>query len=144
MKPYLLVFVLLALLAGCSSLPSLMGVNKQRVDLQNSSISPAAQGKVTINTDRNDNVNISLKVEHLAPPENLEPPRLAYVVWAQTPDGKNFNLGQLQVNTDREAELYTTTSLQNFRLIVTAEKQSTTETPSDEVVLASQLLNLGK
>jgi hypothetical protein len=44
-----------------------------------------------------------------------------YVVWVETPGGRTFNLGRLMVAKDRRGTLKTTTSLEEFRLLVSAE-----------------------
>jgi hypothetical protein len=62
----------------------------------------------------------------LAPSENLKPPKKVYLVWSQAPDGKNINLGQLTVGSDRRGTLKSPTPMQVFRIIATAEDVSTT------------------
>ncbi len=48
------------------------------------------------------------------------PEYMTYVLWAITPDGRAMNLGEVALNGDH-AKLLSTTDLQTFGLIVTAE-----------------------
>jgi hypothetical protein len=73
---------------------------------------------------------MDLQIQHLATSENLKPPKKIYVVWSQAPDGKNINLGQLTVGSDRRGTLKSPTPMQVFRIIVTAEDVPTASFPN--------------
>jgi hypothetical protein len=116
---------LCALVVGCA----------QTVALRTTPQAPAAVGEAKITQDQNNNTRIELKVDHLAPARNLTPPKSVYVVWAQAPDGRTINLGQLIVVSDRRGELRAVTPLKVFRIIITAEDEPLARTPNGQVVL---------
>ncbi|MRR54898.1 MAG: hypothetical protein EG822_10375 [Deltaproteobacteria bacterium] len=105
-----------------------------------SNVVPAATGVTKVSKDSNDNTSIHLKVDHLAPPQNLQPPRAIYVVWVQTPDNQTYNLGQLKVDKELEGELKAVTPFKIFRLVITAEDFPTVSLPSQQVVLTTDVL----
>src|SRR5690606_19342880 len=61
-----------------------------------STVIPAAEGKVKIKRDKNENYIIKVNVSNLAPPANLQPSRSTYVVWMDTKNNGTKNLGQMQ------------------------------------------------
>jgi hypothetical protein len=91
---------------------------------------PAATGTVDLGTDDNGNTRVDLKVQHLAKPQNLTPPKTTYVVWIQARDGRPENVGQLQVNDNLEGEFKTTTPLRTFDIFVTAEDGPSATSPT--------------
>src|ERR1051325_851625 len=71
--------------------------------LTNTGASPAAEGKVITDNDRNGNTGVEIQVRHMATPQSLTPPKQTYLVWVQ-PRGKDPELlGALRVN-DRSEE----------------------------------------
>jgi hypothetical protein len=56
-------------------------------------------------------------------------------VWAISPDGRAQNLGELMVDGSNKGKLNTSTPLQTFALIVTAEPYYSVSQPGDIVVL---------
>lgn len=112
----------------------------QRVALRNAPDVPAAVGEAKITRDQNKNAIVDLQIEHLAPSENLQPPKKTYVVWSQAPDGKNINLGQLTVGSDRRGTLKSPTPMQVFRIIVTAENVPTAAFPSSQIVFSTDYI----
>ena len=95
---------------------------------------PAATGMVNLGTDSNGNTQVDLKVEHLAKPRNLTPPKSTYVVWIQARDGRPENQGQLQVNDNLEGQFKTTTPLRTFDIFVTAEDGPSATSPTGSEV----------
>ena len=89
--------------------------------------------------DKNGNSKVKITVEHLAKPENLTPSRNAYVVWFQETQGSLESQGQLKVNNDLKAEFETTTPLKNFRVLITAEDDASSKTPSGPEVLRANI-----
>src|SRR3981189_1936680 len=51
----------------------------KKIPLTVSSIVPSAQGTVETGKDRNNNTKVKIKIEHLAKPERLSPPKSSYV-----------------------------------------------------------------
>jgi len=101
---------------------------------------PAAMGEAQTSTDENGNTRVRLVVHHVAPPQNLQPSKNAYVVWAETPDKQMYNLGQLKIDENRDGQITAITPEKNFRLVVTAEDFATVTQPSSQVVLTTQPL----
>ncbi len=108
--------------------------------IPSSTIVPAASGFTKVSKDDNGNTKIEFKVQHLAPPHNLQPPRSIYVVWVQTSDNKSYNLGQLKVDKNLNGTLNALTPFDNFRLVVSAEDFPAVSLPSQQVVLTTELL----
>jgi hypothetical protein len=114
----------------------------QKVAVRRSPDVPAAQAEAKITRTDNNNTRIELEVQHLAPPHNLTPRKSVYVVWAQAPQGRTINLGQMIVGQDRASEFVGLTPLYEFRILVTAEKQPTAATPSNQVVLSTDVFKV--
>jgi hypothetical protein len=110
--------------------------------LTSSPIAPAAAGKVNIHKDKNGNTEVTIKTEHLAKPGMLTPPATTYVVWFQETNGEYTNQGQLKVEKSLKSDFKTTTNLQNFGLIVTAENDPLVKHPSGEPILQAKVQGL--
>ncbi|MDQ6665154.1 MAG: hypothetical protein M3Z23_12255 [Acidobacteriota bacterium] len=104
-----------------------------------SSIVPATRGKAEIGKDRNKNTEVKLSVEHLAPPDNLTPPKETYVVWIQEKGSDPENRGQLKVNKKLQAKFQTVTPKTNFDIFVTAEPDANGKAPSGPEVLRATI-----
>jgi hypothetical protein len=98
---------------------------------------PSAEGQVAVEKTKEGNMNLAIKVEHMAPPNRLVPGASTYVAWAQTPDGSGQpqNLGALNLSSDRAGELKTTTGARNLKIIVTPEMNSSAKAPSNKAVM---------
>lgn len=131
----IITFLILVLLTACAP---------QRMTFMDSPYVPAADAKATVSRDRNDNAVIEVEVRYMADPLKLQPPQAIYIVWAQTPQGKSFNLGQLQVGGDRKGKLRTTTTLDEFRLIITAEPQTAASslTPGPQIITTTDYIRV--
>jgi hypothetical protein len=112
----------------------------QKVALRSAPGVPAAVGEAKITRDQNRNAIVELDIQHLAPSENLQPPKKVYVVWSQAPDGKNINLGQLTVGSDRRGRLKSPTPMQVFRIIVTGEDVASAAFPSSQIVFSTDMI----
>jgi hypothetical protein len=100
---------------------------------------PAATGKVTVGKEKNGNMQVTVKTEHLAKPGKLTPPAHAYVVWFQEQGSEPINQGQLKVSHKRKGKFKITTRYQNFDLFITAETDPMTKVPSGQTVLTSKV-----
>ena len=60
-----------------------------------STVVPAARGTVKVNMDANKNHTVDLALTNLAEPERLTPPKKLYMVWMETDQGLDKNLGQI-------------------------------------------------
>jgi len=83
-------------------------------------------------------VKIEASVEHLRPANSFGLAYLTYVLWAITPQGQPRNLGELIVK-DGKSSVHTTTDLQAFALIVTAEPDFAVAQPSDLIVAQNEI-----
>ena len=105
------------------------------VPLVSSSSEPAASGKVSYEHDRNGNIKLEIKTEHLAAPERLTPAKNSYVVWIRSNDGQTQNAGVLKVNHNLEGSLTTTTPIKAFDVVITAEDSPNVSQPSGPEVM---------
>ncbi len=131
MKRVLSAAIILALFlgfAGCA----------KTVKFPGSAVVPAAQAVAKVGMDKNENVHIDLRVNHLARPQSLVPPRYTYVVWLQTPDNRIVNFGLLKVGGNLKGRITGITTLREFRIIVSAEDDPTATLPGSQVVLTTQ------
>jgi hypothetical protein len=119
-------------LAGC--------VEKTAIGI--SSTVPAAEAGLKTSQDSNGNTVVDLKVKHLAPPQNLQPPMSMYVAWVQTPDGKVFNAGRLTLNNNLEGEVRITTPYPQFRVVISAENDPLASGPSAYRVLETEQIEI--
>jgi hypothetical protein len=103
------------------------------------SIVPAAQGEVDVSKDKNGNIKLKIKVDHLAKPENLSPPQTVYVVWIQAPGGNPENQGQLKVDDKLKANFETAAPPKTFDLFITAEQDGLAHAPSGPEVLRATI-----
>jgi phage terminase large subunit-like protein len=100
---------------------------------------PAARGQVDVGRDKNGNTKVEVEVEHLAAPENLTPPRTAYVVWFQERGSEPLNQGALRPNKSLNATFKTITPLKSFDVFVTAESDANSKSPSGTEVLRASV-----
>ena len=100
---------------------------------------PGAAGDVIVSKARQGNIQIAVKVRHLSKPGMLTPPANAYVVWLEGEGAQPKSLGEMKVGDDLKGELKASTPLGNFRVFITAETDSQTTTPSDQVVLRARV-----
>lgn len=105
-----------------------------KVDFQGTSVAPKAKGTAEVNS-RPGGMEIRVKVDKLSAPSTYGPEFLTYVLWAITPDGHAANLGEVVVDNNGKFEGTSTTELQSFALIVTAEPYFAVRQPSDVVVM---------
>lgn len=125
------VFALFLLLTFCAATLALA----DDVKMRSSQVDPSAEARVTYHTDRNGNTTVELSAHHLAPPDQLTPPKTTYVVWIQRPGRDPENLGALKVNEHQEGTIHATTPYKQFDVFVTAEDNDRVQTPSTVEVL---------
>jgi hypothetical protein len=100
---------------------------------------PAARGDVEISHDKNGNTKFKIKVQHLAEPSNLAPPKTAYVVWLQERGGNAEAQGQLKVDKKLNASFTGVTPAKNFDILITAEQETSPKAPTGEEVLKATI-----
>jgi len=96
---------------------------------------PGATAELNVAKERNGNVQILLRANHLAKPGRLTPSASAYIVWLQQEGSEPQNQGELKVANDLRGELKAATPLRDFRVFVTAETDAQTKLPSEQVIL---------
>jgi hypothetical protein len=107
-----------------------------------STVLPAAEAKVKVNTDKNNNYTIELEVKNMATPDRLTPARNAYVVWVETAQSGTKNLGQLSINKKLMGSLKTVTPFRPTRVVITAEDNPGTTYPGMHIILQSEYFNV--
>jgi outer membrane protein OmpA-like peptidoglycan-associated protein len=112
------------------------------IDFRGTSLMPESRGEasVTANTGA---TRISLKFDRLSNPAQFGQEYLTFVLWAITPEGRAERLGEVALKdpNNKTAELYATTDLQSYGMIVTAEPYFSVSQPSDVVVMENFLRN---
>ena len=71
----------------------------------------------------------------MAAPENLTPPRTAYVVWFQERGAEPLNQGSLKPNKNLKARFKSVTPLKSFDVFVSAESDPNAKSPSGSEIL---------
>lgn len=104
----------------------------------NSSAVPAAEGSVKVKKDGNNNYKIDLDVMHLAQPERLSPPKAVYMVWMETEQYGNKNIGQLKTSSGflsktLKSSLKTVSSFKPINFFVSAENDSNIQYPGEVI-----------
>ncbi len=102
------------------------------IDFRGTELMPAARGEAKVES-RMGSTKVETRLDHMTPPAQFGPEYMTYVLWAITPEGRPSNLGEVVLEGDH-AKLLSTTELQTFGLIVTAEPYFAVTQPSDVVV----------
>ncbi len=108
-----------------------------KIEIRGSDLMPKIKGDAKVE-GKPTGVKIDVHLEHLGSPHDFGLAYLTYVLWAITPEGHTRNLGELVVH-DGKSSLQTTTDLQAFALIVTAEPDFAVAQPSDLVVAENRV-----
>jgi len=102
------------------------------IDFQGTALMPAARGEAAVES-RMGSTKIDTGLQHMSPANQFGSEYMTYVMWGITPEGRPVNLGEVVLEGDH-ARLLSTTDLQAFGLIVTAEPYFAVTQPSDVVV----------
>lgn len=105
-----------------------------KVDFAGTTLMPLADGWARVENKRG-NLAITAEFGNLQRPTAIGGEYLTYVLWAISPEGRPVNLGEVLVGDNHRSKLRTTTDLQSFALIVTAEPYYAVRQPSNVVVL---------
>src|ERR1044071_5024230 len=111
--------------------------DRSYVDMTGTNLMPGAIGKAKIINKRG-LTDVHVDMEKLRSANALDATYLTYVVWAISPEGSPKNLGEL-VEKDGKASIHTTTNLQSFALVVTAEPDFAVSEPSELVIAENSL-----
>lgn len=110
-----------------------------RIDFRGTELMPQARGEAKVESGMG-STKIDTKLEHLSPAGQYGPEYMTFVLWGITPEGRPANLGEVVLEGDH-AKLHSTTDLQTFGLIVTAEPYFAVTQPSDVVVAENFVRN---
>lgn len=109
------------------------------VDLHGTALMPEAKGTAKVDS-KTGATKIDTTYQKMRDPSNFGPEYLTYVLWGVTPEGRAQNLGEVTLDGDH-AKLSSTSELQAFALIVTAEPYFAVTQPSDVVVMENFIRN---
>src|SRR5215813_11225746 len=110
-----------------------------RIDFRGTALMPAAKGEADVNSQMG-STKIETRLDKMTPASQFGPEYMTYVLWGITPEGRPVNLGEVVLEGDH-AKLLSTTDLQTFGLIVTAEPYFAVTRPSDVVVAENFVRN---
>jgi len=109
----------------------------QKIPFVQSSVVPAAEGYVKIDTDRNKNNIIKISIKHLAKIDRLDPNMKTYVVWMVTDRETTINIGQINSSKNLNVSFEAVSSFQPIKIFITAEENESTQVPGEKVVLST-------
>jgi flagellar motor protein MotB len=104
-----------------------------RIGFRGTPVAHNVTGQATVDPGRGATL-LDIRLDHLPAAQRFGGQYLTYVVWAISPDGRAQSVGELILDGSDEARLKTSTPLQTFALIVTAEPYYAVSRPSDVVV----------
>jgi outer membrane protein OmpA-like peptidoglycan-associated protein len=102
------------------------------IDFRGTELMPAARGEAKVDSQMG-STKMETMLNHMTGANQFGPEYMTYVLWGITPEGRAMNLGEVVLEGDH-AKLLSTTDLQTFGLIVTAEPYFAVTQPSDVVV----------
>jgi hypothetical protein len=108
--------------------------NRYQLDTEAPNYAAVAKIKVKVNDD--DNREMSLRIDHLAPPHKLDGSYRTYAVWIAVPGHPIAKIGALDYDVKkRRGELVATSPHPKFEVIVSLEGDRSSAQPSDAIVL---------
>jgi outer membrane protein OmpA-like peptidoglycan-associated protein len=110
-----------------------------RIDFRGTELMPTARGEAQVASQMG-STKIETRLEKMSPASQFGAEYMTYVMWGITPEGRPVNLGEVVLEGDH-AKLLSTTDLQTFGLIVTAEPYFAVTQPSDVVVAENFVRN---
>ena len=109
------------------------------IDFRGTELMPAARGEASVSSQMG-STKVETRLDKMSPASQFGPEYMTYVLWGITPEGRPVNLGEVVLEGDH-AKLLSTTDLQTFGLIVTAEPYFAVTRPSDVVVAENFVRN---
>ena len=114
-----------------------------KANFLNSSVVPAAQGTVKVKKDGNKNYVIKIQLRNLAESTRLTPSKSTYVVWMETTENMNKNIGQVKSSTyllskKLKGSFETVSSFKPSKIFITAEDDANIQYPSySDIILTT-------
>jgi len=108
-----------------------------RIDFAGTPNMAGGRGSAKVESERGV-IKINAEFRNMTPPSSFGPEYLTYVLWAISPDGRPVNLGELTLGDygmGSTSKIDTTSDIQTFGMIVTAEPYYSVTQPSDVVVM---------
>ena len=108
-----------------------------KIDFEGTPLMASGRGTAIVESERGV-IRVSADFKNFAPPSSFGPEYLTYVLWAISPDGRPVNLGELTLDhygQGSKSAVKTTSEIQTFGMIVTAEPYYAVTQPSDVVVM---------
>src|ERR1700693_1385022 len=112
-----------------------------KIDFHGTPLMAASEGMAEVASERGV-IHVKAEFKNLAPPSSSGPEYLTYVLWAISPDGRPVNLGELTLSDygkGSSSKIDTTSEIQTFAMLVTAESHYAVTQPSDVVVLENSV-----
>ena len=100
-----------------------------------SNILPGATAQLQVAKEKDGNIQLEVKATGMAKPGRLTPFANTYVVWVQQEGSQPKSQGELKVGNNHKGDLKSATTFHTFDVFVTAETDSQTKLPSEQVVL---------
>ena len=114
-----------------------------QIDFVGTAEAPSGSGEAKVrNTGAA--VQIEASFKDLPDPQTFGAEYLTHVLWAISPEGGVSSLGEVQRQKKGDAKLTTTSDLQVFSMIVTAEPYYAVPVPSDVVVMENETVQTTK
>jgi outer membrane protein OmpA-like peptidoglycan-associated protein len=108
-----------------------------KIDFQGTPLMARSKGSAKVESERGV-IHVTAEFKDLDQPNRFGPEYLTYVLWAISPDGRPVNLGELTLDkygAGSSSKIETTSDIQTFGMIVTAEPYYGVTKPSDAVVM---------
>jgi outer membrane protein OmpA-like peptidoglycan-associated protein len=102
------------------------------INFRGTELMPEARGEAHVSSQMG-STKIETSLNHMTAANQFGPEYMTYVLWGITPEGRAMNLGEVVLEGDH-AKLLSTTDLQTFGLMVTAEPYFAVTQPSNVVV----------
>jgi outer membrane protein OmpA-like peptidoglycan-associated protein len=115
-----------------------IGGGATRIALIATGAIPQAHGEAKVEA-KTGATYVEADVKGLEPPTRFGAEFLTYVLWAVSPEGSTYNLGEIRIDAAGEGKLKTSTQLQAFSLFVTAEPYFSVRQPSEVLVLENEI-----
>jgi len=115
-----------------------VGGRTTKVSLISTGVVPEAYGEAKVEAKK-EATYVEADVNNLAQPTTFGASFLTYVLWAVSPEGSTYNLGEVRINNAGKGRLTTSTQLQAFSLFVAAEPYFAVHQPSEILVLVNEI-----